>query len=62
MDQVEGEDHDQVADGDHFEVSVGALADPRRAPHADEGDQQADLRREHRHLREMPPGQAPGNK
>lgn len=43
--QVKDKDHDQVADGDHFEVAVGAVADPHRAPHADEGDQQSDLDR-----------------
>lgn len=43
MHQVKDKDHDQVADGDHFEVAVGAVADPHRAPHADEGNQQSDL-------------------
>lgn len=41
--QVEGEDHDQVANGDHLKVAVGAVARPQRAPHADEGDQQRGL-------------------
>ena len=54
MHQIEGEDHDQVANGDHFEVAVGAVAGPQRGPHADEGDQQRDLGREHRHIREVP--------
>ena len=55
MHQIEGEDHDQVANGDHFEVAVGAVAGPQRGPHADEGDQQCDLGREHRYIREGPP-------
>ena len=62
MHQIEGEDHDQVANGDHFEVAVGAVAGPQRGPHADEGDQQRDLGREHRHIRETPARDGhPGN-
>lgn len=44
MHQVKGEDHDEVADGDHFKVAVGTVAGPCRTPHADEGDEQRDLR------------------
>lgn len=54
MDQVKGEDHYQVANGDHFEVSVGAVACPRRAPHTDEGNQQSDLGHQYRYVRETP--------
>lgn len=62
MDQVEGENHDQVANGDHFKVAVGTVAGPQRAPHADEGNQQRDLGREHRDIREMPTQDGhPGN-
>ena len=52
MDQVKGEDHNQVANGDHFEVSVGTVAGPRRAAHADEGNQQRDLKHKYRPVRE----------
>ena len=52
--QVEGEDHDQVANGDHLKVAVGAVARPQRAPHADEGDQQRGLGWEHRDIRGTP--------
>lgn len=62
MDQVKGENHDQVADGDHFKVAVGTVAGPHRVPHADEGNQQRDLGREHRDIREMPTqDRHPGN-
>lgn len=54
VDQVKGEDHYQVANGDHFEVSVGAVAGPRRAPHTDEGNQQSDLGHQYRYVRETP--------
>lgn len=54
MDQVKGEDHDEVANGDHFEVSVGAVAGPRRAPHTDEGNQQSDLGHQYRYVRGTP--------
>ena len=54
MRQVEGEDHDQVANGDHLKVAVGAVARPQRAPHADEGDQQRGLGWEHGDIRGTP--------
>jgi hypothetical protein len=38
VDQVKGQDHDQVADGDHLKIAVGTVVRPRRAPHAGEGD------------------------
>lgn len=52
MDQVKGQDHDQVANGDHFKVAVGTVGDLQRAPHTDEGNQQCDLGRKHRDIRD----------
>ena len=54
VDQVKGEDHYEVANGDHFKVSVGTVAGPWRASHTNEGNQQSDLRHKHRHVKEMP--------
>lgn len=49
VDQVEGQYHDQVAHGDHFKEIVGTVVGPRGAPHAQEGNEQSDLKYKSRH-------------
>lgn len=43
VDQVEDEDHYQVAHSDYFEEAVGAIVDRKGTSHTDEGNQQGDL-------------------